>query len=78
VYLIEPTSCDEALQDNDWILAMEEELDQFAKNDVWDLVPKPKGTHVIGTKWEYRNILNENGEVIIKKARLVTQGYSKK
>ncbi|XP_050876065.1 eukaryotic translation initiation factor 4 gamma-like [Lathyrus oleraceus] len=37
VYLIEPTSCDEALQDNEWILEMEEELDQFAKNDVWDL-----------------------------------------
>jgi hypothetical protein len=28
---------------------MKEELDQFTKNDVWDLVPKPKGTHIIGT-----------------------------
>jgi len=34
VSLIEPTSCDEALQDNDWVLAMKEELDQFSKNDV--------------------------------------------
>jgi hypothetical protein len=50
---------------------MKEELDQFAKNDVWDLVPKPKGTHVIGTKWVYRNKLNEKGEVVRNKARLV-------
>ena len=55
---------------------MKEELDQFAKNDIWDLVPKPKGTHVIGTKWVYRNKLNEKGEVVRNKARLVAQGYS--
>ena len=55
---------------------MKEELDEFAKNDVWDLVPKSKGTHVIGTKWVYRNKLNEKGEVVRNKARLVAQGYS--
>ena len=42
VSLIEPTSIDEALQDNDWIIAMQEELNQFTRNDVWDLVPRPK------------------------------------
>ena len=47
VSLIEPTSNEESLQDKEWILEMKEELDQFAKNDVWDLVPKPKETHVI-------------------------------
>ena len=50
VSLIEPTSIDEALQDNDWILAMQEELNQFTRNDVWDLVQKPKGVLIIGTK----------------------------
>ena len=55
VSLIEPTSIEEALLDKDWILAMEEELNQFSKNDVWDLVQKPKGVHVIGTKWVFRN-----------------------
>ncbi|XP_050908323.1 uncharacterized mitochondrial protein AtMg00820-like [Lathyrus oleraceus] len=55
---------------------MEEELDQFAKNNVWDLVPKPKGTHVIGTKWVYRNKLNEKGEVVRNKGRMVPQGYN--
>ena len=76
VSLIEPTSIEEALLDKDWILAMEEELNQFSKNDVWDLVQKPKGVHVIGTKWVFRNKLNEKGEVVRNKARLVAQGYS--
>uniref|UniRef100_UPI0030C69137 reverse transcriptase domain-containing protein n=1 Tax=Bradyrhizobium sp. TM233 TaxID=2599801 RepID=UPI0030C69137 len=51
-------------------------LDQFTKNDVWTLMPKPKGFHVIGTKWVFRNKLNEKGEVTRNKARLVAQGYS--
>src|ERR1044072_7075151 len=37
---------------------------------------KPTGVHVIGTKWVFRNKLNEKGEVIRNKARLVAQGYS--
>ena len=76
VSLIEPTTIDEALLDNDWILAMQEELNQFTRNDVWDLVPKPKGFNIIGTKWVFRNKLNEQGEVFRNKARLVAQGYS--
>src|ERR1043165_1650633 len=55
---------------------MEEELNQFSKNDVWDLVPKPRGFNIIGTKWVFRNKLNEQGEVVRNKARLVAQGYS--
>lgn len=38
-------------------------------------MPRPKGTHVIGTKWVFRNKLNEKGEVVRIKARLVAQGY---
>ena len=77
VFLIEPTSIDESLLDNDWILAMQEELNQVTRNDVWDLVPKPKGFNIIGTKWVFRNKLNKIGEVIRNKARLLEQGYSK-
>ena len=39
--VIEPATVDEALSDDGWILAMQEELNQFQRNDVWDLVPKP-------------------------------------
>lgn len=54
---------------------MPEEINQFSKNDVWVLVPRPKETYVIRTKWVFRNKLNEQGKVIRNKARLVVQGY---
>jgi hypothetical protein len=62
--------------EKDWILAMEEELNQFTKIDVWNLVQKPKGVHVIVTKWIFRSKLNEKGEIVRNKARLVAQGNS--
>jgi len=43
---------------------------------VWDLVPKPQQKNIIGTKWVFRNNLNEQGEVVRNKARLVAQCYS--
>jgi len=43
---------------------------------VWDLVPKPQQKNIIGTKWVFINKLNEQGEVVRNKARLVAQGYS--
>jgi len=74
--MIEPTKDDEALTDDGWILAMQDELNQFKRNDVWDLVPKPEHKNNIGTKWVFRNKVNEQREVIRNKARLVAQGYS--
>ena len=53
---------------------MQEELNQFQRNDVWDLVAKPPKKNIIGTKWVFRNKLNEQGEVVRNKARLVAQG----
>ncbi|GKA26939.1 copia protein [Tanacetum coccineum] len=55
---------------------MQEELNQFIANDVWELVPQPKNMTVIGTKWVFRNKLDENGIVSRNKARLVAQGYN--
>jgi len=74
--MIEPTKVDEALIDDGWILAMQDELNQFKRNDVWDLVPKPEHKNIIGTKRVFRNKMNEQGEVIRNKARLVAPGYS--
>ena len=56
------------------ILTMQEELNQFTKNDVWELVPRPENINVIGTKWVNKNKMNEQGEVIRNKVRLVAQG----
>ena len=54
---------------------MHEELHQFLRNDVWELVPRPKGVNVIGTKWIFKNKFDEHGTVIRNKSRLVAQGY---
>ncbi|GJV01334.1 retrovirus-related pol polyprotein from transposon TNT 1-94 [Tanacetum coccineum] len=73
---IEPKNVNEALGDKSWIVAMQEELNQFVANDVWELVPQPRNMTIIGTKWVFRNKLDENGIVSRNKARLVAQGYN--
>jgi hypothetical protein len=73
---VEPNSFEEANTDEHWIKAMEEELDQIEKNETWELVPRPKNKNVIGTKWVFRNKLNEDGQVTRNKARLVCKGYA--
>ncbi|GKA50186.1 retrovirus-related pol polyprotein from transposon TNT 1-94 [Tanacetum coccineum] len=55
---------------------MQEELNQFVPNDVWDLVPLAMSQSIIGTRWVFRNKLDENGIVSRNKARLVAQGYN--
>eukprot|EP00253_Pinus_taeda_P014154 PITA_14154 len=72
----EPQNVKEACEDECWIKAMDEELEQIERNNTWKLVPRPKDKNVIGTKWIFKNKLNENGEVIRNKARLVCKGYA--
>jgi len=57
------------------VIAMEEELDNFERNQVWELVERPK-TNVIGTKWVFQNKQDEHGVVTRNKARLVAQGFT--
>ncbi|GKE13988.1 retrovirus-related pol polyprotein from transposon TNT 1-94 [Tanacetum coccineum] len=73
---IEPKNINEALKDESWVIAMQEESNQFISNDVWELVPNLKDMTIIGTKWVFRNKLDENGVVSRNKARLVAQGYN--
>ncbi|KAK6122665.1 hypothetical protein DH2020_043593 [Rehmannia glutinosa] len=54
---------------------MQEELNQFERNDVWELVPCPPSQTIIGTKWVFRNKLDDQGNIVRNKARLVAQGY---
>lgn len=42
---------------------------------MWILVPKPENTSIIGTKWIFRNKINESGEVVRNKSLLIAQGY---
>ncbi|GKA16456.1 retrovirus-related pol polyprotein from transposon TNT 1-94 [Tanacetum coccineum] len=70
---IELKNVNEALKDESWVMAMQEKLNQFISNNVWELVPNPMDTTIIGTKWVYRNKLGENGIVTRNKVRLVAQ-----
>ena len=72
----EPKKVDEALQDADWVNSMHEELHQFVRNDVWELIPRPNGVNMIGIKWIFKNKSDEHGTVIRNKFRLVAQGYT--
>jgi hypothetical protein len=76
VSCIEPNRVYEALLDVDWVNEMHEELNNFTRNEVWELVERPKNHNVIGTKWVFRNKHNEDGLVVRNKARLVAQGYT--
>jgi hypothetical protein len=66
---------EDALRDPDWVLAMQEELNNFTRNEVWHLVGRPN-QNVVGTKWVFRNKQDEHGVVTSNKARLVAKGYS--
>ena len=55
---------------------MHDELNQFVRNDVQELVPRPENVHVIGTKQIIKNKTDEDGKIIRNKSRLVAQGYT--
>ena len=73
---IEPKKIEEALKDVDWVNAKHEELNNFTRNQVWELVERPKNHNIIGTKWVYRNNQDQDVIVVRNKARLVAQGYT--
>ncbi|GKC96108.1 retrovirus-related pol polyprotein from transposon TNT 1-94 [Tanacetum coccineum] len=73
---IKPKKLIEALEEEGWVSAMQEELNQFKRNKVWTLVPKPHGKTIIGTKWTWKNKMDEEGVVTKNKARLFAHGYN--
>ena len=60
----EPKNVVDALKDKNWILVMEEKLNQFERNKVWTLVERPQDHPIIGTKWVFRNKMNDKGEIV--------------
>ena len=70
---IEPKNVNDALNDSNWIVAMQDELNQFIRNL---LVPKTDDMIIIGTKWVFRNKMDEDGNIVRNKARLVAKGYN--
>nr|GFB57420.1 retrovirus-related Pol polyprotein from transposon TNT 1-94 [Tanacetum cinerariifolium] len=74
----EPKNIKEAMADSARIESMQEELHQFDRLDVWELVDKPLCINVINLKWLWKNKRDEENTVIRNKSRLVAKGYAQK
>nr|GEU34081.1 retrovirus-related Pol polyprotein from transposon TNT 1-94 [Tanacetum cinerariifolium] len=74
----EPKNIKEAMADFAWIEAMQEEIHQFERLDVWELIDRPLCKNVINMKWLWKNKRDEENTVIRNKARLVAKGYGHK
>ena len=78
VCIIEPETFEEAVKDDSWQKAMNNEIAMIEKNDTWELVNRPSDKPVIGVKWIYKTKLNLDGSVQKNKARLMAKGYTQK
>ncbi|GKF22421.1 retrovirus-related pol polyprotein from transposon TNT 1-94 [Tanacetum coccineum] len=72
---VEPKNYKDALTQACWIEAMQEELHEFERLEVWELVPPPDKAFVITLKWIYKVKLDELGCILKNKARLVARSY---
>jgi hypothetical protein len=74
----EPTTFEEAVQKKQWKEAMTKEHQSIMKNDVWEIVPRPKEKSVVTSKWVYK-IKHATDESMDKyKARFVARGFPQK
>lgn len=67
-----PNTYEEAIQDEGWKNAIQEELKTIESQETWDIVDRPNGKNLIDSKWVFREKMI-NG-VLVKKARLVARG----
>ncbi|GKE98125.1 retrovirus-related pol polyprotein from transposon TNT 1-94, partial [Tanacetum coccineum] len=72
---MEPSNVKEAMTDPRWIDSMQDELLQFKRLDVWELVPLPDNIKPLTLKWLFKNKLDEENMIIRNKTRLVVRGY---
>ncbi|GJR47755.1 retrovirus-related pol polyprotein from transposon TNT 1-94 [Tanacetum coccineum] len=73
--IIEPKNIKEAMADHSWIESMQDELNQFERLQVWELVPRPEGKNIIALKWLWKNKCDAENIVVRNKTRLVAKGY---
>ncbi|GJR03549.1 retrovirus-related pol polyprotein from transposon TNT 1-94 [Tanacetum coccineum] len=72
---VEPKNFKSAVTKDCWFQAMQDEIHEFDRLDVWELVPPPDCAMIIALKWIYKVKLDEYGDVLKNKARLVAKGY---
>jgi hypothetical protein len=74
----EPTCFEESIQKKEWANAMTEEYQSIIKNNVWEIVPRPKSKDVVSSKWLFKIKHVVDGSIEKYKARFVTRGFSQK
>nr|GEU34268.1 putative ribonuclease H-like domain-containing protein [Tanacetum cinerariifolium] len=72
---IEPKNFKYAINEDCWFQAMQDEIHEFDRLQVWEVVPQPDCVMIIALKWIYKVKLDEYGDVLKNKARLVAKGY---
>ncbi|GJZ45537.1 retrovirus-related pol polyprotein from transposon TNT 1-94 [Tanacetum coccineum] len=72
---VEPKNFKSAITEDCWFQAMQDEIHEFDRLQVWELVPQPDYVMIIALKWIYKVKLDENGDVLKNKAQLVAKGY---
>nr|GEZ73876.1 retrovirus-related Pol polyprotein from transposon TNT 1-94 [Tanacetum cinerariifolium] len=71
----EPNNIKEAMANHSWIESMQDELSQFERFQVWELVPRPEGKNIINLKWLWKNRCDVENTIVQNKTRLVTKAY---
>ena len=66
-----PSSFKEAVEDPAWVDAMVEEYDSIVRNSAWEIVSRPEGKSVVGSRWIYKMKQVADGSVEKYKARFV-------
>nr|GEY39964.1 retrovirus-related Pol polyprotein from transposon TNT 1-94 [Tanacetum cinerariifolium] len=75
---IEPKNFKSAIIKDCWFQAMQDEIHEFDRLQVWKIVPQPDCVMIIALKWIYKVKLDEYGDVLKNKARLVAKEYRQK
>nr|GEV07961.1 hypothetical protein [Tanacetum cinerariifolium] len=74
-HLVEPKNFKSAITEDCWFQAMQDEIHEFDRHQLWELVPQPDCVMIIALKCIYKVKLDEYGDVLKNKARLVAKGY---
>nr|GEU52690.1 hypothetical protein [Tanacetum cinerariifolium] len=74
-YKVEPRNFKSAITEDCWFQAMQDEIHEFDRLQVWELVPQPDCVMIIALKWIYKVKLNEYGDVLKNKARWMSKRH---
>ncbi|GKC75404.1 retrovirus-related pol polyprotein from transposon TNT 1-94 [Tanacetum coccineum] len=73
--LFKPKNFKSAITEDCWFQAMQDDIYEFDRLQVWELVPQPDCVMIIALKWIYKVKLDEYSDVLKNKALLVAKGY---